>query len=85
MVIFLLIRGEDTYIPRWILDHPRVNKTEGNGNGRTEMTSVKVPKALMERIEELLKVRGYVSRSEYVRTAIQRQLAQDEGRTEAKT
>ena len=48
------------------------------------MTSVKVPKALMERIEALLATRGYVSRSEYVRTAIQKQLAQDEGRTEGK-
>ena len=80
MVIFLLIRGEDTYIPRWILDHPRVNKTEGNGNGRTEMTTIKVPKALMERIEALLRARGYVSRSEYVRTAIQKQLASDEAK-----
>jgi metal-responsive CopG/Arc/MetJ family transcriptional regulator len=48
---------------------------------RTDMTTVKVPKALMERVEALLKVKGYVSRSEYVRTAIQKQLASDEGRT----
>jgi metal-responsive CopG/Arc/MetJ family transcriptional regulator len=62
-----------------------VSKTNSEENGRTDMTSVKVPKALMERIEALLAARGYVSRSEYVRTAIQKQLAQDEGRTEGKT
>jgi metal-responsive CopG/Arc/MetJ family transcriptional regulator len=62
-----------------------VKETEENGNGRTDMTTIKVPKALMERVEALLKVKGYVSRSEYVRTAIQKQLAQDEGRTEGRT
>ena len=44
------------------------------------MTTIKVPKALMERIEALLRARGYVSRSEYVRTAIQKQLASDEAK-----
>ena len=53
-------------------------------NGSKDWTTIKVPKALMERVEALLKARGYVNRSEYVRVAIQRQLAQDEGRTEGK-
>ena len=57
-----------------------MSETNSEENGRTDMTSVKVPKALMERIEALLKVRGYVSRSEYVRTAIQKQLASDEAK-----
>ena len=55
-----------------------MRQTNSEENGRTDMTTVKVPKALMERVEALLKVRGYVSRSEYVRTAIQKQLASDE-------
>jgi hypothetical protein len=78
--IFLIIRAKDTYIPLRILSTSKVGETEENGNGRTEMTTVKVPKALMERIEALLRTRGYVSRSEYVRTAIQKQLASDEGK-----
>ena len=81
MVGFLIIEGKDTYIPLWILEQRKVNKTNSEENGRTDMTTVKVPKALMERVEALLKVKGYVSRSEYVRTAIQKQLASDEGRT----
>ena len=57
-----------------------MGETEKDANGRTDMTSIKVPKALMARVEALLESKGYVSRSEYVRTAIQRQLASDEGR-----
>ena len=80
MVGFLIIEGKDTYIPLWILEQRKVNKTNSEENGRTDMTTVKVPKALMERVEALLKVKGYVSRSEYVRTAIQKQLASDEAK-----
>ena len=81
MVGFLIIEGKDTYIPLRILEQRKVSKTDSEKNMRTDMTTVKVPKALMERVEALLKVKGYVSRSEYVRTAIQKQLASDEGRT----
>ena len=80
MVGFLIIEGKDTYIPLWILEQRKVNKTNSEENGRTDMTTVKVPTALMERVEALLKVKGYVSRSEYVRTAIQKQLTSDEVR-----
>jgi hypothetical protein len=78
---FLITEGKDTYIPLRILELRKVSKTDSEENRRTDMTTVKVPKALMERVEALLKVKGYVSRSEYVRTAIQKQLASDEGRT----
>ena len=81
MVGFLIIEGKDTYIPLRILEQRKVSKTDSEENRRTDMTTVKVPKALMERVEALLKVKGYVSRSEYVRTAIQKQLTQDEVRT----
>jgi hypothetical protein len=78
---FLTIEAKDTYIHQWILEQRKMNETNSEGNGRTDMTTVKIPKALMERVEALLRAKGYVSRSEYVRTAIQKQLASDEGRT----
>jgi len=81
LVGFLIIGGKDAYIPLRILRQRKVSQTNSEENGRTDMTTVKVPKALMERVEPLLKVKGYVSRSEYVRTAIQKQLASDEVRT----
>jgi hypothetical protein len=80
-VRFLIIESKDTYIPLWILEQRKMSETDSAENGRTDMTTVKVPKALMERVEAILKVKGYVSRSEYVRTAIQKQLASDEVRT----
>jgi hypothetical protein len=79
-VRFLIIESEDTYIHLWILEQRKMSETDSTENGRTDMTTVKVPKALMERVEAILKVKGYVSRSEYVRTAIQKQLASDEVR-----
>jgi hypothetical protein len=80
LVDFLIIGAKDTYIYQWILERRKVRQTNSGENNRTDMTTVKVPKALMERVEALLKVKGYVSRSEYVRTAIQKQLALDEVR-----
>jgi metal-responsive CopG/Arc/MetJ family transcriptional regulator len=57
-----------------------VSETNSEENGSKDWTTIKVPKALMERVEALLRARGYVSRSEYVRAAIITQLASDEGK-----
>ena len=59
----------------------QVERTAENNNSATETTTVSLPKALLERVDAISKDLGYVSRAEYVRAAIQKQLASDEGRT----
>ena len=55
------------------------------GNSATDTRTVSLPIVLLDRIDAVWRTRGYVSRADYVRAAIQRQLAQDEGRTEGRT
>jgi hypothetical protein len=55
-------------------------KAQENNSSATETTTVSLPKALLARVDAILEVKGYVSRAEYVRAAIQKQLASDEGR-----
>lgn len=52
----------------------------GNGDCGVEWVSTSLPKALIERIDAIWEARGYSSRADYIRAAIQRQLDADEGR-----
>lgn len=47
--------------------------------------SVRLPTALLAEVEAVYEAQGYTTMTDYIRTAIRRQLAQDEGRTEGKT
>jgi len=42
--------------------------------------NVRVPVALLDRIEAIYEVRGYATQAEYIRAAIQKQLASDEAK-----
>jgi len=46
---------------------------------KDELVNVKIPAALAERIEKLVKKGEYVSRADFVRQAIREKLAREEG------
>jgi metal-responsive CopG/Arc/MetJ family transcriptional regulator len=47
--------------------------------------SVRLPVALLAEVEAVYEARGYTTMTDYIRTAIRKQLAEDAGRTEGKT
>lgn len=51
-----------------------------NSTSSTETTNVSLPKVLLARVDAIFLGLGYTSRAEYIRAAIQRQLASDEVR-----
>ena len=48
--------------------------TAKDGSKNSDTTSVKLPNALAARIDAVWPAQGYVSRADYIRAAIQRQL-----------
>ena len=51
-----------------------------NNNPPTDTTNVSLPKVLLVRVDAIFLGLGYTSRAEYIRAAIQKQLASDEGK-----
>ena len=51
-----------------------------SGNCGVEWASVSLPRVLLTRVDAIFEERGYSSRADYIRSAIQRQLDADEGR-----